>query len=111
MNAWLDVNYKKLNILMKHIEEYRLKGSYGGSLNLTEILMMLKGAITEINRLDIQTNTQNNVIKDLQNELKEYKIPITDETHNDLINKIDSFKNKIESVNKLFKPAGIREVK
>jgi len=111
MNAWLDVNIKRLNILMRTIEEYRLKGSYGGNLDLSGILKMFKGAITEINRLEAQVNFQNNKIKDLENELKEYKIPITDKSHNDLIDKIDTLKTKMENVNKLFKKSSVRIVK
>ena len=115
MNAWLNVNFKKINLMLRDLEEYRLRGSYGGSLNLLDISNVIKGLKVEVQKLDSQVMLQQEIIEKLQKELKEYKIPITDESHNDLVEKAESIKTKLESINKLFKrpkpPEGIREVK
>ena len=113
MNSWLNVNFKKINLMLRSLEEYRLKGSYGGNLNLEEISNVIKSLKMEVQKLDSQVMLQKEMVEGLQKELAEYKKPINDKQHNDLQEAI-SLKNKMESVTNLFKkpqPSGIREVK
>ena len=50
-NAWLVVHGRRIDTLMRECEEYRFKGSYGGNLNLGEIIFLIQGACLEIKNL------------------------------------------------------------
>lgn len=63
-NLFVQNNSKKIEKLMYDLEEYEMKGSYGGSLNLKEIRLTIKVMMMEIRR-------QNDIISNLQKQLKE----------------------------------------
>lgn len=50
-NTWLRANGRSVNNTLTELEAYRLKGSYGGQLNLHQIGRMLRGAVGEIENL------------------------------------------------------------
>jgi len=51
-NVWLISNRKKVKALLRQFEEHRMKGSYGGDINLGEAIMLTSGLINEIERLN-----------------------------------------------------------
>jgi len=55
-NTWLKTNRRNIDGILTELESYRLKGSYGGKLNLFQIGRMIKGAISEIESLQKQLN-------------------------------------------------------
>jgi hypothetical protein len=50
-NVFLGVNANRINSLFAKIEEERFKSSYQGQLDLGVTISMLKGMITEIQKL------------------------------------------------------------
>lgn len=48
LNAWLQTHGRRVDFLLIELEKYRLRGSYGGSLKLNEIISLFKGAKLEI---------------------------------------------------------------
>lgn len=53
-NIWLETYGKRIDNLVYDLEKYRLNGSYGGNLNLGEIISLFKGAKLEITNLSIK---------------------------------------------------------
>jgi len=58
---WLILNCERISKLLRELETYELKGSYGGNINLKEVIRIIKGAKEEIEilsrkveRLEIQ---------------------------------------------------------
>ena len=49
-NAWVESYGRRIAALSDQLEEYRLRGSYGGDLNLAEIITLFNGAKNEILR-------------------------------------------------------------
>ncbi len=60
-NAWLVFQGRRIDQLIYDIEKYRLSGSYGGNLNLAEIISLFKGAKTEITKLQKEIDNLKNV--------------------------------------------------
>jgi len=50
-NVWLLLNRKKYDKIIKECQVHDLKGGYGGSLNLKEIISLLIGSREEIKKL------------------------------------------------------------
>jgi hypothetical protein len=48
---WLVLNQRRIEQLIRDCEIYELKGSYGGSINLKEVIRVIIGAREEINVL------------------------------------------------------------
>jgi len=57
-NVWLITNRKKVDALLRQFEEHRMKGSYGGDINLGEGIMLVSGLINEIERLNREAEKQ-----------------------------------------------------
>ena len=57
-NVWLISNRKKVKALLRQFEEHRMKGSYGGDINLGEGIMLISGLMNEIERLNRELNKQ-----------------------------------------------------
>jgi len=70
-NMWLDSYGRRVDFLMTEIERYRLSGSYGGNLDLTEILTIFKGTKTEIIRLQRVIDTMKDTVSEELVRLKE----------------------------------------
>jgi len=51
---WLETYGKRVDKLIYDLEKYRLNGSYGGNLNLGEIISLFRGAKSEITNLSIK---------------------------------------------------------
>lgn len=65
-NDWLHIQLKRAENLIYQCEDYRLKGSYGGELNLAEVIFIIKGSINEIGRLQMEFDK----LKEENNQLK-----------------------------------------
>lgn len=50
-NVWMETQGRRVDHLLYDLEKYRMSGSYGGELNLNEIIILFKGAKHEINKL------------------------------------------------------------
>lgn len=50
-NAWLQMNSKRINLLMKQMEEERFKSAYQGQVDFAFIISLMKGMIQEIENL------------------------------------------------------------
>lgn len=48
---WMALNSQRFDKLIRDCEVYDLKGSYGGELDLREVIRIVKGAREEINIL------------------------------------------------------------
>lgn len=48
---WMALNSQRIDNLLRECEIYDLKGSYGGEINLREIIRIIKGSKEEINIL------------------------------------------------------------
>lgn len=55
-NDYLSAFGDRINQLIIHLEAYRLKGSYGGELNLAEIISLIKGSRFEIEKLQARVD-------------------------------------------------------
>jgi len=81
ISNWLALNSQKIDKILRECEIYDLKGSYGGELNLREVIRIIKGAKEEINilsgkveKLEIQNKDyQLNSEKKIKNNLSEYR--------------------------------------
>jgi hypothetical protein len=51
-NVWLISNKKKVEAMVRKFEEHRMKGSYGGDINLGEAILLTRGLMNEIERLN-----------------------------------------------------------
>ncbi len=51
MNTWINAYKNEINNLIYKMDEYHLRGSYGGNLNFPDIIKIIKGSCSEINRL------------------------------------------------------------
>jgi len=69
VNIWLQSYRNRINHTIYQMEEYRLKGSYGGNLNLQEIIQMLKGSCNEIQKLQ---NDYNELKKDYEGLIEQF---------------------------------------
>ncbi len=65
-NNWLHIQTRRIESLVYQCEDYRLKGSYGGELNLAEIIFVIKGSTSEIERLQREFDK----LKEENNQLK-----------------------------------------
>lgn len=65
-NDWLHSQLKRVEDLIYQCEDYRLRGSYGGELNLGEIIFVMKSACNEIGKLQIEFDK----LKEENNQLK-----------------------------------------
>jgi len=82
-NVWLITNKKKVDALLRQFEEHRMKGSYGGDINLGEAIMLTRGLIFEIERLNREAEKQTDtsrletIIEKQKVEIKQLKQNIT----------------------------------
>lgn len=82
-NVWLITNKKKVDALLRQFEEHRMKGSYGGDINLGEAIMLTRGLIVEIERLnreaekEVDTSKLETIIEKQKVEIKQLKQNIT----------------------------------
>lgn len=65
-NQWLLQYKRNIDNLVYQLQDYHLRGSYGGNIDLLAVIRLFKGAVIEIERL------QEEVIK-LKKDLKESK--------------------------------------
>jgi len=82
-NVWLITNKKKVDALLRQFEEHRMKGSYGGEINLGEAIMLTRGLMFEIERLNREAEKQTDtsrletIIEKQKVEIKQLKQNIT----------------------------------
>ena len=50
-NPWLDAYDQRINFNIFKMNEYHMKGSYGGDVDFQEIIQVLRGACNEIKNL------------------------------------------------------------
>jgi hypothetical protein len=62
-NVWLITNRKKVDALLRKFEEHRMRGSYGGDINLGEAIMLTRGLIVEIERLNREVEKETDASK------------------------------------------------
>ena len=74
-NNWLNIQLRRAENLIYQCEDYRLKGSYGGELNLAEIVFILKGSLNEIQRLQKEFDKLKEEINQLKKEQKVVATP------------------------------------
>jgi len=78
-NVWLITNKKKVDALLRQFEEHRMKGSYGGDINLGEAIMLTRGLMVEIERLnreaekEVDTSKLETIIEKQKIEIKQLK--------------------------------------
>jgi len=63
-NVFLQVNQQRIEKLLYDIETYKMQGSYGGNLNLSEIQTIIRA-------LSVQITNQAGMIFDLEKKLSE----------------------------------------
>ena len=82
-NVWLITNKKKVDALLRQFEEHRMKGSYGGDINLGEAIMLTRGLMFEIERLNREAEKQTDtsrletIVEKQKVEIKQLKQNIT----------------------------------
>jgi len=66
-SRWLILNYERISKLLRELEIYHLKGSYGGNVDLKEVIRIIRGSKEEIDilsrkveRLEIQFEEEKN---------------------------------------------------
>jgi len=62
-NLYLQVHSKRIEKMLYDLESFKMQGGYGGSLNLAEIQMIIRGLCNEIAK-------QRSEINDLQLKLQ-----------------------------------------
>jgi len=65
-NIWFQSNKRKIEALKRQLIEYNYAGSYGGNLDLMQIIQTIDGAILEIVKMDKK-------LIELETELKQLK--------------------------------------
>lgn len=65
-SLWILKYGKKAETIMKQMEEYHMMGSYGGKLNLMEIISTIGSAINEIHKQDVEILMLKQKISDLE---------------------------------------------
>ena len=70
-NVWLASQGRRVSVLIRNLEVYRAKGSYGGEINLAEIITLFNGATAEINRLQKLSEAKDVAIKELNKQITE----------------------------------------
>jgi hypothetical protein len=61
-NPFLSVNKRKIDNLIYQCEEYRASGSYGGRLNLFDIIYTMKSLVQEIETLQDKLDKVENAL-------------------------------------------------
>ena len=77
-NAWFQANKRKIEVLKRQLLEYDYSGSYGGSINLMQIIQFLDGSILEIVKMDKLLAEKDREINTLKKEVESLK-PKTDD--------------------------------
>jgi len=54
INVWLETHGRRVERLLYELDKHHMAGSYGGSLNLQEIMTLFRGAKREIERLQTE---------------------------------------------------------
>lgn len=72
-NVWLITNRKKVDALLRKFEEHRMRGSYGGDIDLGEAIMLTRGLIVEIERLNREAEKQTTEIQQLKQNIENLK--------------------------------------
>jgi len=70
-NVWLETHGRRVDYLLQEIERYRLSGSYGGNLNLEEIITLFKGTKMEITRLQNENDKLKELIKEQEGQIEQ----------------------------------------
>jgi len=68
-NVWLARQGRRVDAIVRQMEVYRAKGSYGGDLNLDEIITMFNGAKAEIDRLQKELEASEARVKELDTQI------------------------------------------
>ena len=74
-NVWLISNRKRVTTLLRTYEEYRMKGSYGGEINFSEAILVTRGLMNEIERLNRELELKKNT-KELETIIESQKVEI-----------------------------------
>lgn len=67
---WLILNSNRISKLLRELEIYDLKGSYGGELNLKEVIRIIKGSKEEIEILSRKVEKLEINVKELGTNLE-----------------------------------------
>ena len=70
-NAYLLTNKRKIDNIIYHCESYRASGSYGGQLNLFDIIYTLKALVQEVEKLQKEIDSFPKSKEKVQGEPKE----------------------------------------
>jgi len=77
-NVWLISNRRRVDTLIRQFEEYRMMGSYGGKINFGEGILLVRGLVNELERVnkELEKKADEDVIKKLKarNEILETEI-------------------------------------
>ena len=68
-NAWLETHGRRVMALIRELELYRAKGSYGGEINLGGIVTLFNSGIAEITRLQQELNAANDRANQLDKQI------------------------------------------
>jgi len=71
VNGWIMTFSKRVDEILKEMDIYRLRGSYGGNLNLGEIMNIISSARMEIINLNGENEILKQKINDLEDKMKE----------------------------------------
>lgn len=67
---WLILNSNRISKLLRELEIYDLKGSYGGEVNLKEVIRIIKGSKEEIEILSRKVEKLEIDVKNLETNLE-----------------------------------------
>lgn len=67
-NIWLINNEKKVHNLLTELTNYHMKGSYGGDINLLDVINIIESSKQEIVRLASENNALRNLISNAKKE-------------------------------------------
>jgi len=74
LNKFLNAYNSRIINILRECEEYRFKGSYGGSLNLGEIINIMNGLKKELQNLTEENHELKRTIYNLEDENKRLKL-------------------------------------
>ena len=69
-NIWLLTFGKRIDAIIREVQEYHMQGGYGGKMNLPEIVKMFKSATTEIQKVNNKLTEAENKILSLEEKIK-----------------------------------------
>ena len=62
-NIWMDTNKRRLDKIKRQLLEYNFAGSYGGAINLPEIISLIDGLTVEILKLQKENDELKKKVK------------------------------------------------